>query len=295
MNLTAEKILVTGATGQLGRAIANSVPENAHVVLADRAALNLTDSAAIERAIEKYQPTLLINAAAYTAVDKAESERALATQINAVAPATMARLMQQSDGRMIQLSTDFVFSGATETPWSTDAEPKPINHYGQSKLDGEQAVREILGDRASVVRTAWVYAPWGGNFVRSMLQLMAHRDQLNIVADQIGTPTSAIGLADFIWRLANAGNAGGCWHWTDAGVASWYDFAVAIQQLARDKKILKTGCEIVPIPASQYPTPARRPGFSVLDKTSTWQQFNCRAPHWRSALEDTLDAIKNHD
>ena len=286
-----QKVLVTGATGQLGKALCQHPPAEIELLAVSRSELDLSDVDSISAKVIDWQPSVIINAAAYTAVDKAEEDKSGASTINADAAEALAKAAKTLGARLIHVSTDFVFSGATTGAWATDAATAPINHYGASKLDGEQRIQAVLGDEACIIRTAWVYAPWGQNFLHSMLRLMASRDELGIVADQVGTPTSALGLAQFLWQLARHEKPAGVWHWTDAGVASWYDFSVAIQEIGIQQGLLAMPCQINPITSEQFPTPAKRPGFSVLDKTSTWNHFNTSAPHWRQALQHTMEKL----
>lgn len=288
------KVLITGAAGQLGRSLLQRTPDGAVSVGLDRSQLDISDAAATLACIEEIDPDIIINAAAYTAVDKAESEQQQAYAINAEGPANLAYAARQSQARLIHVSTDFVFDGAQSQPYAVDALTAPQSVYGASKLAGEAQVL-AAHNPCVVVRSAWVYAAEGNNFMNTMLRLMAQRDSLSVVADQVGTPTAAQGLADFLWLLAglDAEHFDGIsriLHWTDAGVASWYDFAVAIYEEARALGILQGECRIVPIPTRDYPTPAQRPAFSVLDKSLSWQLSPQPPLHWREALRQTLRA-----
>ncbi len=281
-------VLITGANGQLGRALMAAAPSREAVKALSRHDLDLGDSAAIERVIAAQAPTLVINAAAYTQVDKAESDTATAMAINAVAPGLLAAEARRAGARFIHVSTDFVFAGDSATAYRPDGPTAPLGVYGQSKWQGEQAVR-AAHDRALIVRTAWVYDSSGANFVRTMLRLMAEREEVRVVSDQIGTPTHAASLARALWALDAAG-AHGTLHWTDAGIASWYDFAVAIQEEALALGLLDRRIPVVPIATSDYPTPARRPAMSVLDKRDTWAITGV-AQHWRQELRAALQQM----
>lgn len=283
------KVLVTGVAGQLGRALLATTPESADVLGLTRAQLDLADSSAIAALIARERPGLIINAAAYTAVDRAESDADAAYAINRDAAGVLANAAALAGAKLVHVSTDFVFDGRTDTPYAPDAPTAPLGVYGASKLAGEQAVRAALPD-ALVVRTAWVYAAAGQNFVRTMLRLMRERDEVRVVADQIGTPTHVKSLARAIWFLSAAG-ASDIYHWTDAGVASWYDFAVAVQEEALAAGLLSRAVPVRPIATSDYPTPARRPAYSVLDKRGTWA-LTGEARHWRAELRDCLSAMK---
>jgi dTDP-4-dehydrorhamnose reductase len=286
------KTLILGAGGQVGRALAASAPEGASLVALDRRGCDIGDRAAVEQAIAAAAPDLVINAAAYTAVDRAESEPHAAERLNAAAPGWIAAASRAAGAKFVQISTDFVFDGRAGSPYRPDAPTNPQSVYGRTKRGGELAVLAAFPD-ALIVRTAWVYAAAGGNFVITMLRLMAQRDRLTVVADQIGTPTFATSLASALWALAQ-GEARGIHHFTDAGVASWYDFAVAIQEEGRDSGLLDRPVTIVPIPTSGYPSPARRPAFSVLDKSATWSALGAPAPHWRVNLRTCVREIRQN-
>lgn len=280
------KALVTGINGQLGKALLATCPAGWTCVALDRAALDLSDADAIARMVDTERPDLVLNAAAYTAVDKAESEPELAHAINAGAPAAFAKALG-SAGRLVQVSTDFVFDGAGGRGYRPDDARNPQSVYGASKAAGEDAA----GDAAIIVRTSWVYAAGGANFVRTMLRLMRERESLSVVADQIGSPTWATGLAQVLWGLA-AKDATGIWHHRDAGVASWYDFAMAIAEEAHALGLLGRVPTIQPIATADYPTPAKRPSFSVLDVSATRAILCDGHVHWRSNLKTMLNEEK---
>lgn len=280
------KALITGVNGQLGKALLETRPQGWSCVALDRGALDLSDPDAIARIVDAERPDLVLNAAAYTAVDRAENEPDLAHSVNAGAPAAFAKALGGA-GRLVQVSTDFVFDGTSGRSYRPDDARNPKSVYGASKAAGEDAA----GDDAIIVRTSWVYAAGGANFVRTMLRLMAQRDELRVVADQIGSPTWATGLAQTLWSLA-AKDAVGIWHHRDAGVASWYDFAVAIAEEAHALGLLARIPEIVPISTAEYPTPAQRPSFSVLDVSATRAMLGDRQAHWRSNLKTMLKEEK---
>jgi dTDP-4-dehydrorhamnose reductase len=280
------KALITGMNGQLGKALLADAPAGWTCVALDRAALDLTDTDAIARMVDAEQPDLVLNAAAYTAVDRAESAPELAYAINADAPEAFSKALGNA-GRLVQVSTDFVFDGARGHGYLPGDIRNPQSVYGASKAAGEDAA----GDRAIILRTSWVYAAGGANFVRTMLRLMREREELRVVADQIGSPTWAQGLATAIWGLA-AKDATGIWHHRDAGIASWYDFAVAIAEEAHAIGLLDRIPAIHPIASSEYPTPARRPAFSVLDVTATREALGDVSTHWRSNLRTMLKEEK---
>jgi len=281
------KVLIVGGKGQLGRGLAATAPAGTEIVSHDIDTLDITDAAAIARVMDEVEPELLLNAAAYTAVDKAESDEETALAVNGTAVGLLADAARGARAKFIHVSTDFVFDGTSGVPYLPDAPTNPLGAYGRTKLAGEQAA----GEDALIVRTAWVYAPTGGNFVRTMLRLMAAHPQVRVVADQIGTPTWAPGLAAALWQLAAQG-ASGVYHYTDAGAASWYDFAVAIQEEALAAGLLEAAVPVIPINTADYPTPAKRPHYSVLDKTSMFALLGGPTPHWRSNLRLMIAAIK---
>lgn len=281
------KVLITGAGGQLGQALQAVAPGDAQIVAATSAELDIGDADAVQSYVAAAAPQLLINAAAYTAVDKAESDVEAAFRINGNAVGALAQAAKAAGARFVHVSTDFVFDGTAGIPYAPDAPTAPLGVYGASKLRGEQEA----GEGALIVRTAWVYDSRGANFVRTMLRLMAERDEIRVVADQIGTPTWATSLADGIWKLA-AADATGLYHYTDSGAASWYDFAVAIQEEALAIGLLDRAIPVLPIPSSAYPTPARRPHYSVLDKEATSALIGAPAAHWRANLRLMLREVR---
>lgn len=281
------KALITGAGGQLGRALAASVPPGWDCVALDRAGCDLASEASIRAAIAEHRPDLVLNAAAYTAVDRAEGEEALATAINGAAPGILRDALAGYGGRLVHVSTDFVFDGGSSRAYQPADPRQPLSAYGRSKAAGEIAA----GPHALVVRTSWVYAAGGANFVRTMLRLMRERDEVRVVADQIGAPTWATGLAETLWALALKG-AAGILHHRDAGVASWYDFAVAVQEEALGLGLLDRQVPVIPIPTADYPTPAHRPAFSLLDDAATRAVLGDRPPHWRANLRCMLTEEK---
>ncbi|HKK23427.1 MAG TPA: dTDP-4-dehydrorhamnose reductase [Pseudohaliea sp.] len=283
--------LVTGAGGQLGRELAWSAPAELRCAALDRQALDITDGAAIGRVLDEWRPRVLINAAAYTAVDRAEAEPAQADAINGMAPGLLAAACAERGVRLLHVSTDFVFDGSASRPYAPDAAPAPLGAYGRSKLAGEEAVRAAL-PAAVVLRTGWVYSRHGGNFVKTMLRLMAEREELTVVADQVGTPTWARGLALALWSFALRPTLAGTYHFSDAGVASWYDLAVAVGEEAEALGLLGGLPRILPVPTAAYPTPARRPACSVLDKSATWRDLAMDGVHWRRQLRLMLHDLK---
>jgi len=287
------RVLITGASGQLGQELQQQPPAWAEVVAVDVAELDISDDSAVFRQFERTSPELVINAAAYTAVDKAEEEAALAHAVNAQGAANLAAACRVSGARLIHISTDFVFDGHKSSPYTVNDEPQPLGVYGQTKLEGERYVLETLPQNTLVVRVGWLYSRFGQNFAKTMLRLMDERDELRVVADQVGTPTHAEGLAAAIWQFASKPDVSGIYHWSDAGVASWYDFSVAIMEEAVAAGLLPAPITIWPITTADYPTPASRPAYSVLDKQSTWQKLETVPLHWRHALRDMLTKLPN--
>jgi len=285
--LKGRRVLIAGAGGQLGIALQKQMPADVELFALDRNGLNITDASSVTRIVTRLRPDWIINAAAYTDVDKAEAEAALAMSINRDGASNLARAAESINARMVQISTDYVFDGCQTRPYRPDDPVNPVNVYGESKLAGENATREILGERLLILRTAWVYSPHGRNFLTTMLRLIRERDELCVVEDQIGTPSSALRLADAI-LTGIAKDITGIHHWTDAGVTSWYDFACAIQELAGLSGFVFNPCHIVPIPTSEYPTPARRPAYSVLDKSTFRKAAEIEGLQWRQALQQEI-------
>lgn len=281
------KVLVTGAGGQLGSALQRTAPAHADINAIDVDDVDLTDEAMLRARLVVEAPEVIINAAAYTAVDKAEADEDLARSINADAVAVMVEAMAEQGGKLVHVSTDFVFDGTSSRAYRPDDPRNPISAYGRTKAAGEDHLR----DCDLLVRTAWVYAAGGANFVRTMIRLMKEREELGIVADQIGSPTWATGLAQTIWGLLDKG-ANGTFHHSDAGVASWYDFAVAIAEEAHALGLIDRIPRINPITTADYPTPAQRPAFSLLDCRKTRELLGGAPVHWRTNLRTMLKEEK---
>ena len=303
------KVLLTGAAGQLGQALIAAKPPEVELIATSRGggngalALDLAQPEACRAAVLEHRPDWVLNAGAYTAVDQAEREPELAQAVNAGAPAAFAEALAALDGgagggRLLQLSTDFVFNGEQGSPYRPEQPVDPLGVYGASKAAGEVAALALPGAR--VLRTSWVYGPVGRNFCRTMLRL--HRERaasgqlLGVVADQVGCPTSTLTLAAACWRAIGLGaelpraaaDGPRILHWSDAGVASWYDFAVAIGELGVAAGLLERAAAVMPIPTADYPTPARRPSYSLLDCTTTRQALNLQPLHWRAALAGVI-------
>ncbi|WP_398454931.1 dTDP-4-dehydrorhamnose reductase [Sphingobacterium thalpophilum] len=278
------KILVTGAYGQLGSEIKDlsiKYPDDSFIFV-DREEMPLDNLTEVLNVLETERPDLIISGGAYTAVDKAESEPELVDIINHQAVALMAKWVKDNDQRLIHISTDYVFAGNSSTPLKEDEPTDPINVYGLSKQRGEAAIISS-GSDAIIIRTAWVYSSYGANFVKTMIRLMAERDEISVIADQIGSPTYARDLAQAILVVAHSDNwTKGIYHFSNEGEISWYDFAVAIRELRH------LDCRINPISTEQYPTPAKRPKYSLLDKTKIKNTFGVNVPEWKRSLSEML-------
>jgi dTDP-4-dehydrorhamnose reductase len=287
------KVIITGANGQVGRALLRSVPAQVDAIGRSHEELDIGAAQSVMGSIQSQRPDLIINAGAYTAVDKAESEPEAAERANTAGPHNLAVAAAAVGARLLHLSTDFVFDGMASKPYGTDAPTNPQSTYGRTKRGGEEAVRRELPERSVILRTAWVYAAEGNNFVRTMLRVMAAKGAVRVVADQIGTPTAAHSLAEVIWALAARPDVSGIYHWTDAGVASWYDFAVAIAEESVVIGLLPADVRVDAIATEEYPTAAKRPSYSVLDKRSLLAKLTVSARHWRSNLRTVLREISN--
>ena len=265
--------LVTGCNGQLGTALQSLLKEKATYI--DRTELDLTDEQAVKSYLEKNNFDFIINCAAYTAVDKAEQDYENAEKVNAFAPLYLAKYGK----KLIHISTDYVFDGTNYKPYMEEDKTNPVSAYGKTKRQGEINVLENA-ETAIIIRTAWLYSPHGGNFVKTMRKLGAERESLNVVFDQIGTPTNAYDLAEAIVTALPQIKAGEkeIYHFTDEGVCSWYDFAKEIMEQS------KLNCKVFPIESKDYPTPAKRPHYSVLNKNKIKQRFNINSPHWKEGL-----------
>lgn len=284
-------VLITGAGGQIARALTSSVPPGMTVVALTRAELDITNESAVLASIVRYAPEVIINCAAYTAVDRAEGDESAAQLINVDGPRHLAAAALRRSARLIHLSTDFVFDGSSSTPYRPDSPTNPLNVYGRTKRAGEEVVLAALPNASVVLRTAWIYAAEGANFMRTMLRLMAAQGGVRVVSDQVGTPTAATSVATMLWKLVANPAVRGVHHWTDAGVASWYDFAVAIAEEAAERGLLPANVRVTPIATKDYPTPARRPAFSVLDKASL-SGLGVAPEHWRVSLRTVLRGVR---
>lgn len=283
------RVLVVGAGGQIGRALVEAAPASMLVRGLSRSELDIEVADDVAAMLRDWRPDVLVNAAAYTDVDGAEVHPDWAYAINAAAPCRLAAAASCVGVRMVHLSSDFVFDGAARLPYRPNTPTSPLGIYGASKAAGEHAVRAVMPD-ALIVRTAWIYAARGRNFVLTMLRLMSAAAPVRVVADQIGTPTHARSVARGLWGLVRKGAAGTC-HLTDDGVASWYDLAVTIGWMAYTRGLLARPPVVIPICTADFATVARRPAFSVLDCAATWPQLGYQPPTWDSELAVMLDEV----
>jgi len=285
--MAAIKIIVTGSNGQLGselKALASHYPEMDFVFF-NRDELSIADKAALQTAFQLHQPNYFINCAAYTAVDKAEEEKELAFEINGNAVGEIAALCSRNNCRLVHISTDYVFDGLATAPLKESDKVKPVNAYGESKLLGEQLALKNNPD-AIVIRTSWVYSSYGKNFVKTMMRLMKEKESIGVVNDQVGSPTYAADLAEAILQIITSGKwAPGIYNYSNEGVISWFDFATEI------KKLINASCIVNSITTAQFPTPAKRPAYSVLDKTKIQNTFGVQLKNWKESLQECIDKL----
>ncbi len=286
------KVLVTGARGQLGRTLLANAPPGWQMSGADRMQLDIADASHVNAVVTQEQPDVVINTAAYSAVDLAETNVSDAQRVNVSGVANLARAAGAAGARLVHLSTDFVFDGQATQPYPPDAEPHPLGAYGHSKRDGEEQVRSLLADQSVILRTAWLYSEFGGNFVHTMLRLLREKETLNVVSDQVGSPTWARSLADVIFAFVARPELAGTYHWTDAGQTTWYDFACAIQEEAVDLGLVASSTTIHPVSSDDYGAPATRPAYSVLDCSATARDLDIRQVPWRDNLRRMLEASR---
>jgi dTDP-4-dehydrorhamnose reductase len=290
-----KSILVTGANGQLGSELRELSVLHADYTFTfiGRSELDFSNSEAVQTWFLDKSFDVIINCAAYTAVDKAESEQALAREINTTAVGTLARIAKEKDSSLIHISTDYVFDGRTFKPYGETDPTNPQGVYGQTKLDGEQAMLAINPAKSIIIRTSWVYSSFGNNFVKTMLRLGKEREELGVIYDQVGTPTSARDLAQAIMSIIQHPKlstlpATEIYHFSNEGVCSWYDFAKAIFELSA------IHCHVKPIETIDYPTPATRPHYSLLNKAKIKNTFDITIPYWKDSLQECLDVIKGN-
>ena len=281
-------IVVTGATGQLGQTLAqlwaeSPLPQSQLKVLS-RSELDIAKAGMTDAVLSELKPSVVVNAAAYTQVDKAESDSESAALVNAQAVGSIARWVAANQAQLIHISTDFVFDGTSNTPYTPDQQTGPLGAYGSSKLAGEQQIQVLANERSAIVRTSWLYSEFGNNFVKTMLRLMDEKEQLSIVNDQIGSPSSTHGLAALIFAMILHQRYQGIYHWTDGASISWFEFAQEIQGQALKEGLLSKAIPISRISTIDYPTPARRPAYSVLDRSRALGEFECPTEDWKVQL-----------
>lgn len=283
-------ILVTGGNGQLGRAMRLASAESRHrYIFTDIEELNIVSTEAIEAFFSREGVDVVVNCAAYTAVDLAEDEESIADNINHRAVALLAEACKRHNATLIHISTDYIFDGKATTPYAEESSPAPINAYGRTKWAGEEAIAES-GCRAIILRTQWLYSEFGRNFLKTMLTLFASRDEVRVVADQIGTPTYAGDLAEAICAIIEGGKIEECgtYHYSNLGECSWYDFAAEIARVSGCDK-----CKVSPCTTTEYPTKATRPQYSVLDKSKFMATFDTSIPEWRESLAKCIKRLNN--
>ena len=285
------RVAILGANGQLGQELIRNAPAGVEISAFAREQLDICDAEALRGALKEAAPDVIVNSAAYTAVDGAETKPDLAVAVNGEGPGNVAQVAETLGARMLHLSTDFVFDGQSDTPYLPSHEPRPLGVYGHSKLAGECRVRELLPCDSVILRTAWVYSPFGNNFVKTMLHLMNERDELRVVGDQVGSPTQAAGLAQVVWAFLEQPELHGTYHWTDAGQCSWFQFAAEILEQGRRLGLIEGNTQLEEIPTSDYPTPARRPAYSVLDCSSTRERLGLEQRPWQDQLSLTLQEL----
>lgn len=289
-----KKVLLIGAKGQVGQELQVTLPQLGEVISIGREELDLTNSEKISQLIREIHPDYLVNAAAYTAVDKAEIEPDLAYSINAIAPKIMAESAEKIQAKFLHISTDYVFDGRKNTPYLETDLTNPLGVYGQSKLRGEEEIKTV-NSQAIILRTAWVYGSYGkSNFVKTMLRLGKEREELKVVVDQVGSPTWAKDIATAITQLLiNVDNPAGIYNFTNSGVASWFDLTKAIFEEAKISGISLKIQRVIPITTAEYPTPAVRPAYSVLSGQKISQQLGYIPPYWRDSLKAMLNQLFN--
>lgn len=295
------KILLTGAAGQLGQALRQQVPVGVELIATSRSGdpatgllpLDLADADACRAAVLEHRPDWVLNGGAYTAVDRAESEPELALAVNGGAPRAFAEAVADTGGRLLQVSTDFVFNGQQGSPYRPEQARDPLGAYGRTKAAGEEAVEQMLGGsgRGVILRTSWVMGPVGKNFALTMLRLHRERKQIGVVEDQVGCPTSTATLAAACWRVITAQVQEPVLHWCDAGAASWFDVAVAVGELAQELGLVQQPAPVNPLTTAEYPLPAQRPSYSLLDCSSSRQALGLAPTPWRQALRQLLEAV----
>lgn len=294
--MTKEKVLLTGANGQLGSTFSNLFERSDLNVKYELQKVDIEDVdfsniESICSVLSIYAPSIIVNCAAFTAVDKAEEEHDIASKVNDDAVAVMAKWAEEEHSRIIHISTDFVFDGSKKIPYKTTDATNPLGVYGKTKLSGEQHILKLLPDTGVIMRTSWLYSEFGQNFVKKMLALMVEKEKLSVVNDQIGSPTSTHSLVEILFKVIENKTVSGIFHWCDGASISWYDFAVEIQEQSLEKGILLKKIPIRQIATSAYPTLAERPEYSVLDINTTLNEFNTAEVNWKKELNRVIAVI----
>ena len=291
--MDTRNILITGANGQLGREMRNVIETEPKLngIYTDVEELDITSLEAINDFLEAHPADIIVNCAAFTAVDRAEQEADFCHKLNVDAVENLAQAAKAHGAKLVHISTDYVFDGTAHRPYREDNPTCPASVYGTTKLDGERRLQTVLPNDSIIIRTAWLYSPYGKNFVKTMIELGRTRPQLNVVCDQVGTPTYALDLARAIVAIINAPQwLPGIYHFSNEGVISWYDFTKAIHRIAGI-----TSCDVQPCSTEQYPTPARRPHYSVLDKSLIKRTFGITIPYWEDSLVHCIKRLENNN
>jgi len=282
------RVLITGATGQLGTELGRSQPAGIETISLSRKQCDIRDASAVQATLSGLRPDIVINTAAYTSVDRAEEDRNEAFAVNATGAGNVARAAMRIDARVIHISTDYVFDGDRTAPYPPDAETNPLSVYGASKLAGETEVRSAGGD-ALVIRTGWLYSAIGKNFLSTILAALQESREVRVVDDQVGVPTCTRDLACAIWSCVDRPRLVGIQHWVNQGSATWYEFAVAIREAVLDRAMIEAAAPVVPISTSEYRSRAKRPPYSVLDASDFWTTLGATPKYWREALTTTIE------
>lgn len=301
--MNKQNIVVSGANGQLGKTLqalwpSSGLCQHFNLIPVSREELDISNADQLEAKLSALAANVIINAAAYTAVDKAEQDEESAFVSNAQGAANIASWAAKHGAWLLHISTDFVFDGEASSPYGPQSETSPIGVYGESKCAGEVKVQQLLPTSGTIIRTSWLYSEFGNNFVKTMLRLMQERSELSVVNDQIGSPSSTHSLAAVVFAMILKAHGkrqqpGGVHHWSDGGSISWFDFAREIQQQGIQVGLLSTEIPIRPIATSEYPTPAKRPAYSVLDRSKTLAEFDCPNLNWKQQLAVVIQAIAN--
>lgn len=288
------KVLLTGASGQVGKELQFTCPESFNLISMEKKSLDITRYKDVEKALDKHEPDVVINAAAYTSVDDSElKNKTLAYKVNSDAVENIANACNKKNIRFVHFSTDYVFDGEKGSPYTITDKPNPINVYGRSKLQGEQAALLNNKDNTLIIRTSWVYSRHGNNFLNTMINLMKTKNTISVITDQTGTPTWARSIANATWCFLNKPNINGIYHFSDNGETNWFEFATMIRKLALKNKVIDKETDIIPIESRDYASKAQRPKYSVLDCERTWELLQSKNQDWMIVLERMFDSYEN--